>query len=150
MYTAGKKYAAFVLINCLTLFRIPLSIFAYMEITTGTIRGIYYLCLFLSIAVSDFFGRKMCPCISCSKQLWCNSRCHLWLFLCYDLKLRTVPLGLFTCLVSDSYYRKTFWIYRDLSTDKTRAVPISYFYVWPYRPVYSNRILYFTYGDCAL
>ena len=58
MYTAGKKYAAFVLINCLTLFRIPLSIFAYMEITTGTIRGIYYLFLFLSIAVSDFLDGK--------------------------------------------------------------------------------------------
>lgn len=58
MYTAEKKYAAFVLINCLTLFRIPLSIFAYMEITTGTIRGIYYLCLFLGIAVSDFLDGK--------------------------------------------------------------------------------------------
>ena len=58
MYTAGKKYAAFVLINCLTLFRIPLSVFAYMEITTGTIRGIYYLCLFLGIAVSDFLDGK--------------------------------------------------------------------------------------------
>ena len=58
MYTAGKKYAAFVLINCLTLFRIPLSVFAYMEITTGTIRGIYYLCLFLGIAVSDFLEGK--------------------------------------------------------------------------------------------
>jgi len=58
MYTAGKKYAAFVLINCLTLFRIPLSGFAYMEITTGTIRGIYYLCLFLGIAVSDFLDGK--------------------------------------------------------------------------------------------
>ena len=58
MYTTGKKYAAFVLINCLTLFRIPLSVFAYMEITTGTIRGIYYLCLFLGIAVSDFLDGK--------------------------------------------------------------------------------------------
>jgi len=58
MYTAGKKYAAFVLINCLTLFRIPLSVFAYMKITTGTIRGIYYLCLFLGIAVSDFLDGK--------------------------------------------------------------------------------------------
>ena len=58
MYTAGKKYAAFVLINCLTLFRIPLSVFAYMEITTGTIRGIYYLCLFLGIAASDFLDGK--------------------------------------------------------------------------------------------
>ena len=58
MYTAGKKYAAFVLINCLTLFRIPLSIFAYMEIITGSTRGIYYLCLFLSIAVSDFLDGK--------------------------------------------------------------------------------------------
>ena len=58
MYTAGKKYAAFVLINCLTLSRIPLSIFAYMEITAGTIRGIYYLCLFLGIAVSDFLDGK--------------------------------------------------------------------------------------------
>lgn len=58
MYTTGKKYAVFVLINCLTLFRIPLSIFAYMEITTGTIRGIYYLCLFLGIAVSDFLDGK--------------------------------------------------------------------------------------------
>ena len=58
MYTTGKKYAAFVLINCLTLSRIPLSIFAYMEITTGTIRGIYYLCLFLGIAVSDFLDGK--------------------------------------------------------------------------------------------
>ena len=58
MYTAGKKYAAFVLINCLTLSRIPLSVFAYMEITTGTIRGIYYLCLFLGIAVSDFLDGK--------------------------------------------------------------------------------------------
>ena len=58
MYTAGKKYAAFVLINCLTLSRIPLSIFAYMEITTGTIRGIYYLCLFLGIALSDFLDGK--------------------------------------------------------------------------------------------
>lgn len=58
MYTAEKKYAAFVLINCLTLFRIPLSVFAYMEITTGTIRGIYYLCLFLGIAVSDFLDGK--------------------------------------------------------------------------------------------
>ena len=58
MYTIGKKYAAFVLINCLTLSRIPLSIFAYMEITAGTIRGIYYLCLFLGIAVSDFLDGK--------------------------------------------------------------------------------------------
>ena len=58
MYTTGKKYAAFVLINCLTLSRIPLSIFAYMEITTGTIRVIYYLCLFLGIAVSDFLDGK--------------------------------------------------------------------------------------------
>ena len=58
MYTAGKKYAAFVLINCLTLSRIPLSVFAYMEITTGTIRVIYYLCLFLGIAVSDFLDGK--------------------------------------------------------------------------------------------
>ena len=58
MYTAGKKYAAFVLINCLTLFRIPLSIFAYMEIIAGTIRGIYYLCLFLGITVSDFLDGK--------------------------------------------------------------------------------------------
>ena len=58
MYTAGKKYAAFVLISCLMLFRIPLSVFAYMEITTGTIRGIYYLCLFLGIAVSDFLDGK--------------------------------------------------------------------------------------------
>ena len=58
MYTTGKKYAAFVLINCLTLSRIPLSVFAYMEITTGTIRGIYYLCLFLGIAVSDFLDGK--------------------------------------------------------------------------------------------
>jgi len=58
MYTAGKKYAAFVLINCLTLSRIPLSVFAYMEITAGTIRGIYYLCLFLGIAVSDFLDGK--------------------------------------------------------------------------------------------
>ena len=58
MYTIGKKYAAFVLINCLTLFRIPLSVFAYMEITAGTIRGIYYLCLFLGIAVSDFLDGK--------------------------------------------------------------------------------------------
>ena len=45
MYTAGKKYAAFVLINCLTLSRIPLSVFAYMEITTGTV-------------VSDFLDGK--------------------------------------------------------------------------------------------
>jgi len=58
MYTIEKKYAAFILINCLTLFRIPLSVFAYMEITTGTIRGIYYLCLFLGIAVSDFLDGK--------------------------------------------------------------------------------------------
>ena len=58
MYTAEKKYAAFVLINCLTLSRIPLSVFAYMEITTGTVRGIYYLCLFLGIAVSDFLDGK--------------------------------------------------------------------------------------------
>ena len=58
MYTTGKKYAAFVLINCLTLSRIPLSVFAYMEITTGTIRGIYYLCLFLGIALSDFLDGK--------------------------------------------------------------------------------------------
>ena len=58
MYSTGKKYAAFVLINCLTLSRIPLSVFAYMEITTGTIRGIYYLCLFLGIAVSDFLDGK--------------------------------------------------------------------------------------------
>ena len=58
MYTTGKKYAAFVLINCLTLSRIPLSVFAYMEITTGTVRGIYYLCLFLGIAVSDFLDGK--------------------------------------------------------------------------------------------
>ena len=58
MYTIGKKYAAFVLINCLTLSRIPLSVFAYMEITTGTIRVIYYLCLFLGIAVSDFLDGK--------------------------------------------------------------------------------------------
>ena len=58
MYTIGKKYAAFVLINCLTLSRIPLSIFAYMEITAGTIRGIYYLCLFLAIALSDFLDGK--------------------------------------------------------------------------------------------
>ena len=58
MYTAGKKYAAFVLINCLTLSRIPLSVFAYMEITTGTVRGIYYLCLFLGITVSDFLDGK--------------------------------------------------------------------------------------------
>ena len=58
MYTAGKKYAAFVLINCLTLSRIPLSVFAYMEITAGTIRGIYYLCLFLGIAISDFLDGK--------------------------------------------------------------------------------------------
>ena len=58
MYTAGKKCAAFVLINCLTLSRIPLSVFAYMEITTGTIRVIYYLCLFLGIAVSDFLDGK--------------------------------------------------------------------------------------------
>ena len=58
MYTTGKKYAAFVLINCLTLSRIPLSIFAYMEITTRTIRVIYYLCLFLGIAVSDFLDGK--------------------------------------------------------------------------------------------
>ena len=58
MYTIGKKYAAFVLINCLTLSRIPLSVFAYMEITTGTVRGIYYLCLFLGIAVSDFLDGK--------------------------------------------------------------------------------------------
>ena len=58
MYTAGKKYAAFVLINCLTLSRIPLSVFAYMEITAETIRGIYYLCLFLGIAVSDFLDGK--------------------------------------------------------------------------------------------
>ena len=58
MDSIGKKYAAFVLINCLTLFRIPLSIFAYMEITTGSIRGIYYLCLFLGIAVSDFLDGK--------------------------------------------------------------------------------------------
>ena len=58
MYTAEKKYAAFVFISCLTLFRIPLSVFAYMEITTGTVRGIYYLCLFLGIAVSDFLDGK--------------------------------------------------------------------------------------------
>ena len=58
MYTAEKKYAAFVLINCLTLSRIPLSVFAYMEITAGTVRGIYYLCLFLGIAVSDFLDGK--------------------------------------------------------------------------------------------
>ena len=58
MYTIEKKYAAFVFISCLTLFRIPLSVFAYMEITTGTIRGIYYLCLFLGIAVSDFLDGK--------------------------------------------------------------------------------------------
>ena len=58
MYTTGKKYAAFVLINCLTLSRIPISVFAYMEITAGTIRGIYYLCLFLGIAVSDFLDGK--------------------------------------------------------------------------------------------
>ena len=58
MYSTGKKYAAFVLINCLTLSRIPLSVFAYMEITTGTIRVIYYLCLFLGIAVSDFLDGK--------------------------------------------------------------------------------------------
>ena len=58
MYTTGKKYAAFVLINCLTLSRIPLSVFAYMEITAETIRGIYYLCLFLGIAVSDFLDGK--------------------------------------------------------------------------------------------
>ncbi|UTC43655.1 CDP-alcohol phosphatidyltransferase family protein [Treponema sp. OMZ 857] len=58
MYSTGKKYAAFVLINCLTLSRIPLSVFAYMEITAGTIRGIYYLCLFLGIAVSDFLDGK--------------------------------------------------------------------------------------------
>ena len=58
MYTIEKKYAAFILINCLTLFRIPLSVFAYMEITTGTIRVIYYLCLFLGIAVSDFLDGK--------------------------------------------------------------------------------------------
>ena len=58
MYTTGKKYAAFVLINCLTLSRIPLSVFAYMEITTGTIRGMYYLCLFLGIAISDFLDGK--------------------------------------------------------------------------------------------
>ena len=58
MYTIEKKYAAFVFISCLTLFRIPLSVFAYMEITTGTIRGIYYLCLFLGIVVSDFLDGK--------------------------------------------------------------------------------------------
>ena len=58
MCTIGKNYAAFVLINCLTLFRIPLSIFAYMEIITGSIRGIYYLCLFAGIAVSDFLDGK--------------------------------------------------------------------------------------------
>ena len=58
MYTIEKKYAVFMLITCLTLSRIPLSIFAYMEITAGTIRGIYYLCLFLGIAVSDFLDGK--------------------------------------------------------------------------------------------
>lgn len=58
MYTIEKKYAVFMLITCLTLSRIPLSVFAYMEITAGTIRGIYYLCLFLGIAVSDFLDGK--------------------------------------------------------------------------------------------
>lgn len=46
-------------IPCLTLLRLPLSVFAYIEITTGNIRSLYYLCLFFAIAASDFLDGKL-------------------------------------------------------------------------------------------
>ena len=107
MYTAGKKYAAFVLINCLTLSRIPLSVFAYTEITTGTPRGMYYLCLFLGIAISDFLDGKcarafhiqssfgaiedvLCDffyIMSSSYALYCLGFLPVWMLILITLKL---------------------------------------------------------------
>ena len=107
MYTAGKKYAAFVLIHCLTLFRIPLSVFAYMEIITGSTSGIYYLCLFLGIAVSDFLDGKcarafhvqssfgaiedvLCDffyIMSSSYALYCLGFLPVWMLILITLKL---------------------------------------------------------------
>ena len=107
MYTTGKKYAAFVFIHCLTLFRIPLSVFAYMEIITGSTRGIYYLCLFLGIAISDFLDGKcarafhvqssfgaiedvLCDffyIMSSSYALYCLGFLPVWMLILITLKL---------------------------------------------------------------
>ena len=49
---------AFILINCLTMSRIPLSVLAYMELSTETNRIAHYLLLFLAIVATDFFDGK--------------------------------------------------------------------------------------------
>ena len=55
----SNRNKIFILVTALTLCRIPLSVLAYMEIAAGKLRIIYYLVLFLGIAVSDFLDGKL-------------------------------------------------------------------------------------------
>lgn len=52
------KQKHLILVNCLTISRIPLSILAYMELSAEKSRIICYLLLFCAIAASDFFDGK--------------------------------------------------------------------------------------------
>ena len=54
----GKNYITLIFVNCLTMGRIPLSILAYIEISTEEIKILSYLLLFSIIAASDFFDGK--------------------------------------------------------------------------------------------
>ena len=54
-----QNQKAFILVNCLTMIRIPLSVLAYKELSVENVEIIFYLLLFFMIAVSDFFDGKL-------------------------------------------------------------------------------------------
>ena len=53
-----KNYTASILVNCLTMGRIPLSVLAYILVSAEEIKMLSYLFLFTAIAASDFFDGK--------------------------------------------------------------------------------------------
>ncbi len=58
MQISWQNRVVFILVNCITMSRIPLSILAYMELSRGNVRITYYLLIFFGIVVSDFFDGK--------------------------------------------------------------------------------------------
>ena len=58
MQISWQNRVVFILVNCITMSRIPLSILAYMELSRVNIRITVYLLIFFGIVVSDFFDGK--------------------------------------------------------------------------------------------
>lgn len=59
IHTNRQNPPAFILVNCVTLSRIPLSVLAYMELSAEHVRISFYLLFFFSVVITDFFDGKL-------------------------------------------------------------------------------------------